>query len=58
MEGVDFFELYDPVVQCTNVHSMLILEVLLFAFLNSNVEEDDNIFVKMRSRGFERKESC
>jgi hypothetical protein len=57
LEGVDFFETYDPVVQWTTVRLMLILEVLLdlkskqrdvtAAFLHGELGENEKVYVEM-----------
>ena len=61
MEGIDFFEIYAPVVQWTTVRLMLIIEFLIglkskqcdvtAAFLHADVRKDQKVFVKM-PRGF------
>ena len=63
LEGIDFFETYTQVVQCTMVWLILILEVLLglkskqcgvtIGFLHANVEEDKTVHVDM-PQGFEQ----
>ena len=65
LEGIDFFETYDPVFQWTTVILMLILEVLLGLkykkgdvnadFLHVNLGEDEKVFVDM-PQGFETTE--
>ena len=57
LEGIDFFEIYAPVVQWTTVRLLLILEVLLklkskqgdvtAAFLHGELEEGEKVFVEM-----------
>ena len=57
IEGADFFETYDPVVQWTTIRLMIILEALLglkskqgnviAAFLHSDFEEGEEVFVEM-----------
>ena len=57
LEGINFFEMYAPVVQWTTARLMLILEVLLglkskqddvtAAFLHANLGEDEKVFVDM-----------
>ena len=64
MEGIDFFETYAPVVQCTTGRLMLILEVLIGlksnqggvtdAFLRADLGKYEKVFVEM-PRGFEVK---
>ena len=64
LEGIDFFEMYAPVVQWTTVRLMLILEVLLglkskqgdvtAAFIHANLGEYEKVFVDM-PQGFEVK---
>ena len=57
MEGIDFFETYAPVVQCTTVHWVLILEVLLglkskngdvtAAFLHADISDYKKVYVEI-----------
>ena len=63
MEGIDFFETYAPVVQCTTVWFMLIIKVVLgfkpkqcdtnAAFIHADIHEDEKLYDKM-PRGFEQ----
>ncbi len=58
LEGIDFFETYASVVQWTTVRLIPILEVLLglkskqgdvtAAFLHTDLEEGDNVFIDKR----------
>jgi hypothetical protein len=53
LEGIDFFETYAPVVQCTMICLMFVLEVLLglkslqgdlpVFFLHTDLEENKNV---------------
>ena len=64
LEGIDFFEIYTPVVQWTTVRMMLILEILLklkskrgdvtSAFLHADVGKDEDMYVEM-PLGFRKK---
>ena len=64
LEGIDFFEIYAPVVQCTTIRLMLILEVLLglkynqgdvtATFLHADSGKDEKVFVEI-PQGFEFK---
>ncbi len=57
MEGVDYFETHAPVVQCTTVRLMLILEILLqlkskqgdvvAAFVHGKLEENETVHIEM-----------
>ena len=59
LEGIDFFETYAPVVQCTTVRLLLllVLEVLLklkskqgdvtAAFLHADLDESETVYVEM-----------
>ena len=57
LKGTYFFETYAPVIQCTTVHLMFVLEILLqfkskqgyitAVFLCSELEENEKVFVKM-----------
>ena len=60
MEGIDFFEAYVPVVQCTTVRLMFIFEVLLglkskkgnvnYAFLHADIPENERVYAKIPIR--------
>ena len=57
MEGIDLFQIYDPLVQWTTLRLMLILEILLgikskqgdvtAAFLHDDLGNDEKVFVDM-----------
>ena len=57
MEGIDFFQIYAPVVQCTTVILILILKVLLglkfkkgnvtATFIHADLGKDKRVFVEM-----------
>ena len=65
LEGIDFFEIYAPVVQWKTVGLMLILEVFLglkskrgdvtAAFFGADIGKDDKVFVEI-PQGFKVKE--
>ena len=56
-EGIDLFETYAPVVQCTAVRLMLILEVLMglksnqgevtAVFIYADIPENEKVYVEM-----------
>ena len=56
LDGVDFFEIYAPVLKCSTIRLMLILEVLLeleskqgnvlVVFIHANVEEGGKKMLK------------
>eukprot|EP01082_Thalassiosira_pseudonana_P009463 g8665.t1 g8665 contig3:647373-650417(+) len=64
VEGVDFFDVFAPVVGWTTVRLLLILEVLLdlkskqgdvtAAFLHADLPDNENVYVEM-PRGFRQK---
>ena len=57
LEGIDFLETYIPVVKCTTVRLMIILEVLLglkskqgdvtSTLLHANLGKDEKVFIDM-----------
>ena len=63
LEGIYFFETYAPVVQCTTIRLMLIIEAILklksnkcditAAFIHAKIEENEKVFLEM-PRGFEQ----
>lgn len=68
LKGVDFFEVYAPVVQWSTVRLMLILQALLglkskqgditCAFLHADVPEDEKIHVEMPRVSSRKERSC